>query len=78
MTGHRPFKELTDAMATTSEHPGAAVLRQAAAAHYVSTYCIDAVRTADPQMHARCRLRCKNCDQPCLCPCHAVPEAVPQ
>ncbi len=31
--------------------------------HYWSTYCIHL-------NHADCRLTCKTCDAPCLCPCH--------
>jgi hypothetical protein len=31
--------------------------------HYVSTYCIH-------DKHGDCRLTCKHCKAPCLCPCH--------
>jgi len=31
--------------------------------YYVSTYC-------QHEQHADCRLACKLCDAPCLCPCH--------
>lgn len=32
--------------------------------HYTSTYCIH-------ELHEDCRLTCKTCQLPCLCPCHA-------
>jgi hypothetical protein len=31
--------------------------------HYWSTYCIHL-------NHADCRMTCKTCQTPCLCPCH--------
>ena len=31
--------------------------------HYWSTYCIH-------NKHGDCRLTCKHCERPCLCPCH--------
>lgn len=31
--------------------------------HYWSTYCVH-------NLHAECRLTCKTCEAPCLCPCH--------
>lgn len=39
------------------------VVAMARAAHYVSTYCMH-------EAHGQCRLTCKTCRQPCLCPCH--------
>lgn len=40
--------------------------------HYTSTYCIH-------ELHESCRLTCKTCNAPCLCPCHhpAPPEPRP-
>lgn len=34
--------------------------------HYWSTYCIHL-------NHADCRMTCKTCQAPCLCPCHRPP-----
>lgn len=31
--------------------------------YYVSTYCVH-------ELHDECRLICKHCHAPCLCPCH--------
>lgn len=39
-------------------------------AHYISTYCIHAYRSGDPEAHKTCRLFCKTCEAPCCCPCH--------
>lgn len=41
-----------------------AFARMAKAGHkYVSTYCVH-------DLHQDCRLSCKHCEAPCLCPCH--------
>lgn len=34
---------------------------------YISTYC-------QHDKHEDCRLTCKICESPCLCPCHTVVE----
>lgn len=33
--------------------------------YYVSTYCLH-------ELHDDCRLACKHCGAPCLCPCHVT------
>lgn len=49
---------------------------QAAATHYVSTYCIDGALEPDPEkaaaLHGSCRLTCKHCGKPCQCSHHAT------
>lgn len=35
--------------------------------HYLSTYC-------HHQLHDRCRLTCKVCGKPCVCPCHGTDQ----
>ena len=30
---------------------------------YISTYCLH-------EIHKDCRLYCKHCTSPCICPCH--------
>jgi hypothetical protein len=47
------------------------------ASHYVSSYCAHGLMLDDDDEHQRCRLRCKNYDHPCRCPCHRAGPGKP-
>jgi hypothetical protein len=45
--------------------------------HYVSSYCTHALMYSDDGEHRRCRLRCKDHNHPCRCPCHTDGRGTP-